>query len=151
MSVNTFDPSKVLLSINDYIVKDFVDSTFIEVIQNSPYFRPYPGIRGKNSRIRGRDRSGVVKIRLMQTSPDNEVLSKIVEADDINQTGLLLVTLRDVGGQSGLQFGGAYLEGVPNISYSGQETLLREWTIHYQFITRYYVGGNQASPLDLFQ
>jgi len=150
MSVNTFDPSKVIFSINDYQLTGFVDGAFIEVIQSAPYFKSVPGIRGKTTRVRSRDRSGVVNIRLMQTSPDNEVLSKIVEQDDMHQSGLLLANLRDVGGQTGLQFGGAYLEGPPNMSYSSTETQLREWKLHYQFITRYYVGGNESSLLELF-
>jgi hypothetical protein len=150
MTTNTFDPSKVILAINDYQITGFIDGAFIEVIQNAPYFRNVPGIRGKATRVRSRDRTGTVNIRLMQTSPDNEVLSKLVEQDDIHQSGLLLATLRDVGGQSGLQFGGAYIEGPPNINYSSAETSLRGWRLHYQFITRYYVGGNESSLLDLF-
>ena len=150
MTTNTFDPSKVILAINDYQITGFIDGAFIEVIQSAPYFRNVPGIRGKATRVRSRDRTGTVNIRLMQTSPDNEVLSKLVEQDDIHQSGLLLATLRDVGGQSGLQFGGAYIEGPPNITYSSAETSLREWRLHYQFITRYYVGGNESSLLDLF-
>ncbi len=150
MPVNTFDPSKVILSINDYQIKGFIDGAFIEVIQSAPYFRTVPGIRGKTTRVRSRDRSGVVNIRLLQTHPDNEILSKIVEEDDVNQSGLLLVTIRDVGGQTGLQFGGAFLEGPPNVTFSSTDTQLREWKIHYQFITRYYIAGNEASRLELF-
>lgn len=150
MSVNTFDPSKVIFTINDFQLTGFVDGSFIEIIQNAPYFRIVPGIRGKSTRVRSRDRSGVVNLRLMQTSTDNEVLSKIVEQDDMHQSGLLLANLRDVGGQSGLQFGGAFLEGAPNMSYSASETQLREWKLHYQHVTRYYVGGNEYSPLELF-
>lgn len=147
----TFDPSKVIFSINDYIVSGFADGTFIEVVPSAPNFRLVPGIRGKATRVRTRDRSGVVNIRLMQTSSDNEVLSKIAEEDDLNQTGLLFVTLRDTGGQTGIQFTGAFLEGPPGIAYSSQETLLREWRIHYQNYARYYVGGNASSPIELFQ
>lgn len=150
MSSNTFDPSKVVLSINDYQITGFIDGAFIEVIQSAPNFRNVPGIRGKNTRVRSRDRSGVINFRLMQTSPDNEVLSKLAEQDDVNQSGLLFATIRDVGGQTGLQFGGAYLEGTPNVSFSSTETQLREWKIHYQFAPRYYVAGNESSMLELF-
>jgi hypothetical protein len=74
----------------------------------------------------------------------------ITEDDDVNQTGLLLVTLRDAGGQTGIQLGNAFLEGPPNISFSSKDTTPREWRIHYQFITRYYVAGNDAAPFDFF-
>lgn len=146
--VNTFNPADVVFSINDYVISDFAEGEFIEVVQNSPYFRIVPGIRGKSTRVRNRDRTGVVNFRIMQTSSDNEVLSKIVEQDDVHQTGLLLCTLRDVGGSSIMQFGNAFLEGMPNITYSSQQTSLREWRIHYEFITSYYVTGNDAPMFD---
>lgn len=147
--LNTFSPADIVLSINNYQVKGFAGGSFVEIIQNSPYFRIVPGIRGGHTRVRNRDRSGVVLLRLMQTHSDNEVLSKIVEKDDLNQTGLIDVTLRDVGGQSGMQFINAFIEGPPNISYSSNETLPREWRIHYDAVVRYYVAGNDAPLLDI--
>lgn len=146
--INTFNPADIVLSINDYQIKDFASGTFLEIVQNSPYFKIVPGIRGFHTRVRGRDRSGILNIRLMQTSKDNEVLSKIVEQDDQNQTALLMVTLRDIGGTTGIQLMNAFIEGPPNVSYSSSQTVPREWRIHYQMISRYYVSGNEKPLLD---
>lgn len=148
-TVNTFDPRKVVLAINDYPLKDFASGTFIEIIQSNPYFQVVSGIRGKNTRKRMRDRSGVLTIRIMQTSKDNEVLSQIVAKDDINQTGRLTITLRDGGGQTAIQLCDAFIEGPPNMSFSSEQTQPREWKIHYQYISQYFVGGNQTPLLDL--
>jgi len=148
MLIGTFSPKDIVLSINDYQIKDFTDGTFIEVLQNSPSYRAVKGIRGKHTRVHQRDNSGTLKFRMMQTSHQNNVLSEIALDDKINQTGLLLVTLRDVGGDTGIQFTNAYLEGFPNVSYQSTSTSPIEWNINYEHITTYYVGGNKKSVFD---
>ncbi len=146
--IATFSPEDIVFVINDYQITDFASGSFIEVNKNKPFFRPEKGIRGKHTRVRNRDRSGTVVIRLMQTSNQNDILNKIAYEDDLNQTGLLFVTIRDVGGNTGLQLGNAYLEGPPNLSFQGDTTSPREWVIHYEFFARYDVGGSQRAPLD---
>lgn len=147
--VNSFSPDDIVFSINDFLVKSFAEGTFIDIVQNSPYFRIVPGIRGKHTRVRNRDRSGTVVIRIMQTSKDNEILTKIVESDDLNQTGRLNITIRDVGGQTGMQLINAFIEGPPNAAFSSNQTMAREWRIHYQATSRYYVAGNEKPMLDI--
>src|SRR5690554_2179517 len=100
----TFSPEDVNLLINGFELTGFDSESFIEVIPNSDYFRHIPGIRGKHSRKRLRDRSGTVRVRIMQTHPDNEILTRIVQADDFNYTGLLNITIVDVGGQTYYQY-----------------------------------------------
>jgi len=151
MKLATFAPDDIVFVINDYRITDFADGTFIDINKNSPNFRQVRGIRGKHTRVHTRDRSGVISIRIMQTSNQNDILSELANQDDLNQTGLLLVTLRDVGGQTALQFGNAYIESTPNISYQGGQTTAREWRINFEFITTYNVGGNERSPLDFLE
>lgn len=144
----SFSPSDVIMTINDYRLEDFASGSFIEINQNSQRFRPARGIRGKHTRIHTRDRSGTVVFRLMQTSKQNTILSKLANEDDLNMTGLLLVNIVDVGSDTGVQFGNAYLEGLPNLSFQSDSTTPKEWRINFEFITRYDVGGNQKAPLD---
>jgi len=148
MKLATFSPEDIVFSVNDYRVTDFADGTFVDINKNSQNFRQVRGIRGKHTRVHTRDRSGVITFRMMQTSNQNDLLSQLANADDLNMTGLLLVTIRDIGGQTGLQFGNAYLDGLPNLSFQGSTTTPREWKIFYEFVTRYDVGGNERSPLD---
>lgn len=147
----TFSPSDVVMTINDYQLSDFAEDSFIEINQNSQRFRQVRGIRGKHSRIHTRDRSGTVTFRIMQTSNQNNILSQIANDDDINFTGLLLVNIVDVGGTTGVQFGNAYLEGLPNLSFQSSTTSPREWRLNFEFITRYDVGGNEKGSLDFLQ
>jgi len=149
MSVFTYSPCDIILSINDFIVEDFADGSFLEVNQNSYNYRQVRGIRGKHTRVHTRDRSGVITFRLMQTSKQNQILSQLANQDDLNQTGLLLVTIRDVGGDTGVQFGNAYLEGNPNLTFQARTTTPNEWRIYYEFVTRYDVGGNAKGVVDI--
>ncbi len=144
----SFSPSDVIMTINDYRLEDFAAGSFIEINQNSQRFRQVRGIRGKHSRVHTRDRSGVVTFRMMQTSKQNTILSKLANEDDLQMTGLLLVNIVDVGSDTGVQFGNAYLEGLPNLSFQSDSTTPKEWRINFEFITRYDVGGNQKAPLD---
>ncbi|MBG23778.1 MAG: hypothetical protein CMF22_10025 [Idiomarinaceae bacterium] len=149
MKLATFSPKDIVFSINDYLITDFANGTFININKNSPNFMQVRGIRGKHTRVRTRDRSGSVTFSLMQTSNQNDLLSELAYQDDVNQTGHLLLTIRDVGGQTSLQFGNAYLASTPNLSYGAASTTPREWTINFEFITTYEVGGNERSPFDI--
>lgn len=148
MKLQTFSPKDIVLAINDYRLEDFADGSFIELNKNAPYFRQVRGIRGKHTRVRTRDRSGTLRFRMLQTSPQNDVLSNLVEQDDVNQTGLLEVVLRDVGGTTGIQLGNAYVTAPSDKTYQATSTTANEWVINYDYLVRYHVGGNKKSPLD---
>lgn len=147
--IGTFNPSDVTLALNDFIVTDFAEGTFIELIQNTKTYTQVRGIRGKHSRRHNRDKSGTLVFRLMQTSQDNEILSKLALEDDIQMSGKLFVVIKDNGGQSGFQLIDAYLEGVPDISYRGNTTTPREWRIYYNSYALYNVSGNKLPPIDI--
>lgn len=134
--------------INDYQLDGFSDGSFIEIIRNSPDFTPVPAIRGRNSRIHNRDKSGSIQFRLLQTSPDNDILSKIVQYDVMNQTGRLNVIVKDTGGTTSIQFLDCYLEGIPNMAFSGQELKPREWRINFSYLAAQHLGGNRNNQID---
>lgn len=148
MALGTYSPLDIVMTLNDYKLSDFAEGTFIEVTQNSYNFKPVRGIRGKHTRVRNRDRSGTITFRLSQTSPQNDILSKLAYQDDINQSALLFVVLRDVGGLEGVQAVNAYLEGYPNLTYKGDTTTPREWRIHYETFARYQLGGGSQGLFD---
>jgi len=143
----TFDPENVIFTINDYQLTDFALGEFITLRLDAPKFRKVSGIRGKNTRVHTRDRSGTVSFRMLQTSNQNNILSQITNSDDFNLSNKLMVNIVDVGGGTGIQVGNAYLESVPNISFSS-DTTPNDWVINFEYITRYDVGGNQKGALD---
>lgn len=146
--VFTYSPEDVTMIINDYSITGFTDGTFIEVIRDTKDFTQHKAIRGRNSRVYQRDKSGRIEFELLQTSPDNDILSQIVQFDSINQTALLNVILKDTGGSTSLQFIDCYLDGVPSLEFSGSAMSSRRWTIVYSYIANYHVGGNRTNQVD---
>lgn len=146
--VFTYSPDDVTMIINDYTIEGFSDGSFLEVVRNSPDFTHQPAIRGRSSRIHQRDKSGYIEFELLQTSPDNDILSQIVQFDVVNQSALLQVIIKDTGGTTALQFIDCYLEGVPTIRFSGTELTGRRWRLHFSYIANFHLGGNRVNQLD---
>ena len=147
--VFTYSPEDVTMIINDHTLDGFSDGTFIEVVRRTPDFTSVRAIRGRNGRIHQRDKSGHIDFSLLQTSPDNDLLSKIVAFDVYNQTGLLNVMVKDTGGTTALQFLDCYLEGIPNsVGFSSNEVTPRSWRIYFSYIAGMHIGGNRGNQLD---
>ena len=147
----TYSPESLAIVLNNYLIKpkDFASDSIVSIAQNSKNYRQVPGIRGKSTTVHTRDRSGVITLRLMQTSQTNEIMTKIAQDDNINMTGLLTVTIKDNSGQSVYQFLNCRLEGQPDVDYFGGQTSARTWRIFYDRQVDYYVGGNRVPPLDI--
>lgn len=146
--VFTYSPEDVTMIINDHELKGFASGAFLRVIKNSPDFIPKPAIRGRNSRVAQRDKSGRIEFSLLQTSPDNDILSKIVNYDVFHQTGLLNVIIKDTGGSTAVQFLDCYLESIPDFEFSSGSTQERKWRINFSYISNYHLGGNRNNQLD---
>lgn len=145
MTTRTYRPEDVKLLIGTYRVTGWTE---ISIAQNAKSFRHESGLRGKTTRVRNRDKSGVVTISMLQTSPDNDLFSQIVSQDEVSQTGRFSLTLTDLSGQSSIILQYGYLEGYPNMGFSS-EGQTREWIFNYQDVVEYSVGGNSNSALDL--
>lgn len=147
--VYTHSPEDVVVSINDYLLSGFAEGTYISIKLNSPNFKRERGIRGKPTRVHTRDRSGSITFTLLQTAPDNDVLSAIVAFDEVNLTGLLNVVIQDTGGSTGLQFRQCYISTPPQtLEFSGTELSDRQWVINFDGLSRYSVGGNNRGTFD---
>lgn len=145
MATRTYRPEDINLLIGTYRVTGFTE---VSVRRNQPAFKDETGLRGKTTRVKNRDNSGVATITLQQTSPDNDLFSQIVSQDQIYQTGRFTLTLTDTGGQSSLVLVDGYFRSKPDVSFSSDPTS-REWEFVYQREVDYAVGGNSNSTLDL--
>lgn len=151
LGVYTFSPEDVTISLSGFVIKDLAPDSFVEVIPNAPSFLHVDGIRGKTTRVRQRNKSGTIILRIQQTSPVNDLLSKIVLEDEIQMTGLLEVAISDAGGSTTSLYQNCYIREVAKLSYSGSELQPREWYINYEVGSRNYVGGNKMPALDFLK
>lgn len=142
MASPTYRPEDISLWIADYKVVGFADGSFIRLTQNAKDFTHEAGMRGKTTRVRNRDKSGVLTFSMQQTSPVNNLLSSIVDMDRDRMTGRFEVFLVDTSGDSKFLLTDCYIEGKPNIVYAANETTALEWTVNYQRVADYTAAGN---------
>jgi hypothetical protein len=142
MSVSTYDPQKVVLTIGGAIMGGFADGTFITAQREGDSFTKVTGADGRTSRAKSSDKSGNVVLTLLQTSPSNDVLSAIIAADEISGAGVVPLICKDAGGTTILFSGTAWIRKPANVEF-GKEITNREWTIDVADFSM-IVGSNSA-------
>ena len=144
-SVDTYSPSDVLLDIGGYQIAGW---DAIVITRRVQAFIPVAGIRGKHTRVPTKDTSATLSISLIQTSPTNDVLSRILDLDIQEGTARINITLKDNSGRSVFSSNEAYITGYPETTFSG-DFEMRTWTIFCQTTQSYLVGGNTRPETSL--
>jgi hypothetical protein len=151
----TYSPNQILLTIGNYAITGYAPNTFIEVEQSSKSFEIVKGMRGVNARKRNLDKSLRITFRLLQTHDTNNILTQIHQADLDSGAGRFAINLTDLAsseagnGKGQIISNKAFIEGFPNIVYSGSLEA-REWTIICLDYETYRVAGNSSPTLSLF-
>ncbi len=144
MALNVYCPADVIVSIGGIItLSGYVDGTFLECSKD---IQPYTSKRtpdGTTARIYIKDRNYTIKFTLAQSSETNDLLTKIQQLDEITQMGYFPLLIKDSRGSSLLFAPTAWIEGIPNLSYSkGIEG--RTWELRATgCVTN--IGGNDNS------
>lgn len=144
MEVLTYVPSNVTLLLSGYQVKGW---TSITVTRNSPVFKQIRGIRGKNTRTRLKDTSAVFTIETPQTELLNEVFSMVLQADAVNGTARLEVTLTEGTGTSFFTTATAYITAYPEVKYTSDISTL-VWTLSCED-SQMFVGNARSAAVGL--
>jgi len=147
MGVRTYDPSQCVLIFGGAPITGFADGTFIEIDRAEDAFTKNVGADGGISRAKSNNRTGSVTITIQQTSPANDILSGIFQADDKANVGVLPLIFRDSSGRSFTVTDSAWIRKLPPRTYSkGIE--VRVWILDTGR-TEDFVGGN--GPIDINQ
>ena len=144
VDVFTYRPSEVVLSICGYVVEGW---TSLVVSRNSPIYKQIRGIRGKNTRVKLRDSSGVIRVSLTQTCTANNVFSELLQLDAQTGASRLEVVLKDSAGSSLFSSSTAYIDAFPETTYSASQAE-RSWTILCDSMDSFFVGGNAEQGVD---
>lgn len=151
----TYSPNQISLTLGTYTITGFAPDSFIQVEQSATTFEIMKGMRGVNSRKRNLDKSLRITFRLLQTHDTNNILTQVHQADIDSGAGRFAVTLTDLASSEAGNGNGqitsqtAFIEGFPNIVYSGSLEA-REWTIVCLDYETYRVAGNSSPTLSLF-
>jgi hypothetical protein len=127
--VHTYDPSKILVTFHGLPITGFADGTFVNAERDSPSFSKKVGSDGEVARSKSADKSGTIKLTLLQTAQANEILSAELERDELTGHNMGPVSIEDLFGSTLVAGAQAWIER-PSPVAMGKEADSREWTIH---------------------
>lgn len=138
--VKTYNPKLVALVLFGAPITGFADGTMIEVERDSDSFTKNVGGDGEVARTANADKTGSIKITLMQTSKSNDILSAQLALDEASNLATGTAMLRDLSGSTQVSSAECWIKKPAAVSF-GKENGTREWTIDCVdlFVA---VGGN---------
>ena len=138
---NNFDPAQYVLTFGGILVQGYAADTFINAARNEDSYSQKVGSQGDVTRIRSRNKSGIVTVTLMAESPTNDRFSARLVADEATLSGLPAgaLMLKDLNGNTVAVAANAWLQKFADIEVA-QESSNREWVIACAEILP-FVGG----------
>jgi hypothetical protein len=140
--VLTYDPKNVSMIVGGKIMSGFGDGTFIKVSRNEQAFNLKVGVDGEGTRAKSNNFSGKFEITLMQSSSSNDVLSSYASADQLSNSGVVPVLLRDNNGTTLATALTGWVQKLPDTEFA-KEVTTRTWVIETDDI-ELFVGGNNS-------
>lgn len=143
MSVKTFDPKQVQVIIGGNIITGYADGEFINLERDENTFSKVVGADGEVSRAKSNNKAGTLTLTLLQTSASNDILSGIMIADELSNSGIVPVFIKDSLGTSNLFAGEGWVQKPP--AFTGDKEITnREWVIDLAQV-EVFIGGNTAA------
>jgi hypothetical protein len=136
----TFDPKLMITVFKGHPITGFAEGSVLTIERTEDMFSEKVGVSGEVARSKSNNRSGTVKITLMQTSPDNDFLSTMAVLDEVGNAGVGELMIKDVLGTSLYMSSQAYLKKIASAEY-GKEVNSREWNFFCADLN-IFVGGN---------
>ena len=140
MSLTTYDPGDVRLTVGGNIISGFAEDTMVTVERNSDSYTMSVGCGGEVTRSRGRDTTGRITITLKQTSGSNGVLSLLNILDEQSGGGIVPV---NIGAGLAVYSSAQSWIVKPPPAEQGKEASDREWLIDCASLD-VYEGGYEA-------
>jgi hypothetical protein len=140
--VYTYDPDQVVVTIAGLPITGWADGEFIKIEPETDAFADVVGTSGEVTRSKSNDRRHTCSLKLMQSSPANDLLSAL-HTSDLNTPGGVGIgpfLVKDGSGRS-LHVGEkCWISKAPPIMYDRTPTE-REWTIRIARLDG-LIGGN---------
>lgn len=137
-----YDPGEVVVVFGAISLSGFAEGSFVEIERSKEAFALKVGADGMVTRIRSRDRSGEIKVKLKQTAPANLLLTAVAVSDEASPTGIgiLPILVKDLLGNSIATAKEAWVKKMPKGEYGTDETE-REWVFTCAVLVQ-AEGGN---------
>ena len=140
LTVRTYDPKQITVTFGPTIITDFAEGTFVKVARNGNAFEKQRGADGSVDRINKNALDFTVNFTLKQTSPINAVLSGVMLADQLSNSGTLPLVVKDLGGSTLFTAAQAWIAKDPDMEF-GDTLGSREWTFETGPAAN-LIGGN---------
>ncbi len=140
MSARTYGSKTVQQVFDNQIITGTAKGTFVEAEYNSDAVTLMVGSDGEGARAMSADRSGTVKLTLLQTSPFNDVLSAALILDQATGLGTKSYFCKDARGSTLIHAAQCWVKKCANVVLA-DEIQGREWTIETSDLD-VFVGGN---------
>ena len=141
MSLQTYDPKEVIVSVNGQLITGFSDEV-VTVLRAEDSVRDEVGADGEVVRILQNDRRGEIRISLLPTSASNLVLSALQNADEVTGGSVFPILVQDNRGNDLHAAGEAWIMKPPDAQYN-KNAPARVWIIRAADL-RMVHGGHDA-------
>lgn len=142
-STRVYDPDQIVAQLGGADISEFQQGNFLSVTYLNAQFVEVVGATGHVARSKSNDLRATVTFRLMTTSPSNDILSALWNADLLAPNGAGIVTLyiADAGtGRALFTASEAWIEKGPDWNYD-QTAVGVEWTIRAAKLVSGYGGA----------
>tara|TARA_R110002050_G_scaffold81700_2_gene174910 strand:- start:16 stop:447 length:432 start_codon:yes stop_codon:yes gene_type:complete len=139
-SIGTFDFKKLSVIFGVSQITGFSEGDAVEIAEENDAFNSVGGADGYVDRVKNNSNFLTITLRLRQTSPTNQVLSGLHNADRLASTPLPIL-IKDRSGNTLISATAAWIIKHPTTSF-GNEAKEREWMIKTGSTYVVNLGGN---------
>ena len=140
MSVQTYDPKEIIVSVNGQIITGFSEDV-VTVSRVEDAVTDEVGADGEVIRILSNDRRGTISISLLAVSASNLVLSIIANADELGGGNVIPILIKDNRGLDIHVGAEAWIVKQPDAVYN-KSSEPRVWEFRVADL-RMVLGGHQ--------
>jgi hypothetical protein len=139
MDQRTYSSSDLIVTLGGDRIGGWIDGEYMTVSYDSDFYTYVNGADGEVTRVKNEKRMASITIRLLQTSPSNDVLSGYLNADLIANIPVPFV-VKDLNGNT--IFTGVQTSIIKTADFSfGTEGTAREWSLKAANLVG-FLGGN---------
>lgn len=137
----TYNPGEVSLTVGSLIITGYAQDTMITIARKTPTWATTVGSDGFVTRAKSLDKRGEITITLDMSSPSNDDLTALFNADEQTGKGNFPIMMRDGSGTSVASGASAWIVQPATMEF-GNGILGRQWTFEVAVLAM-NVGGNQ--------
>ena len=140
MPARTYDAKEVQIIVGGQKIQGFAQGAMIRIKRNEDAWSLSVGVDGEGSRSKSNNFSASIELELQQTSDSNEYLSGLAIADEVSNSGIFPLLVKDSNGTSIYAAETAWIKKLPDSEFN-DEIQSRVWMLETDNL-QVFVGKN---------